>query len=721
MLHVHIAPHGSPLGDGSLAAPLATLAQARDAVRGRGAATVWVHGGDYPLAETFTLTADDVQTTYRAVDGACPRLLGGRVVEAWQPVTDPAMRARLTPEAREAVRVTALPPGAFGRRGFSIPITPAHPELFIGGVPQTVAQWPPAGTFTTITGVLTPLVNEWDEAVGALDGGFTYEGDRPRAWAPNPDLWVHGYWSWDWANSYEHVARLDPAARTVNTDPPHGLYAFKPGQRCYFLNVPEELTAPGQYVLDRAAGLLYCWPPEEGGEALVSVLETPLLRLDGARDITLQGLTLEGGRGHGVEILGGEGVILAGCTLRNLGNVGIVIREGHGHRVLACEVAHTGDAAIRIEAGGRATLTPADHTVEDCHLHHYARWSRTYQAGVHVDGCGVRVAQNLIHDAPHNAVLYTGNEIDIAGNEIYRVCLETGDAGAIYTGRDYTYLGNAVRDNYIHHMGGVGMGTAAIYMDDCVSGHEIAGNVVWYGDGIWLGGGRDFTVHDNLFIACRQAIYFDGRGMSEHAVWRNMVQHTMRERFEAVHPDAPPYADRYPALAALPAYFAAGAGVPPEGNTVARCRAVACALFSIADWVPFDDAWLAQTDNAEGDPGFLDPDWGDFRLDTPGFPTATLAAVGPRGDAPLVRGRVELVARDGDACTVRLALRNDGTMPGAGVMVVGPARWAYALEPGEIAESTFTVTVTGPYLECWDDIGTARPARWVAEGMHDAG
>ena len=102
----------------------------------------------------------------------------------------------------------------------------------------------------------------------------------------------------------------------------------------------------------------------------------------------------------------------------------------------------------------------------------------------------MRFAHNLIHDAPHNAILFWGNDFLIENNEIYRVCLETGDAGAIYTGRDYTYRGNVIRRNFIHHMGGVGMGTMAIYMDDCVSGTHIAENTLWRCQtAVVLGGG----------------------------------------------------------------------------------------------------------------------------------------------------------------------------------------------------------------------------------------
>ena len=77
-----------------------------------------------------------------------------------------------------------------------------------------------------------------------------------------------------------------------------------------------------------------------------------------------------------------------------------------------------------------------------------------------------------------------GNDHVIEFNEIHHVALETGDVGAIYTGRDYTYRGNRIRHNFIHDTGGVGMGSMGVYMDDCVSGTLIAGCPVALNNGV---------------------------------------------------------------------------------------------------------------------------------------------------------------------------------------------------------------------------------------------
>ena len=53
------------------------------------------------------------------------------------------------------------------------------------------------------------------------------------------------------------------------------------------------------------------------------------------------------------------------------------------------------------------------------------------------------VAHNLIHDLPHAAVVYTGNDHTIEFNEVHNVALDSGDAGAFYTWNDWTSRGHA--------------------------------------------------------------------------------------------------------------------------------------------------------------------------------------------------------------------------------------------------------------------------------------
>lgn len=742
-LTLFVSTKGKDEWPGTRQRPFATLQQARDAARAAkekqperfAGAVIQVREGVYSLSSSFDLDerdsgSKDHPIVYEAASGQMVRLLGGKAIPQFRPLDDPAVRERLSPEARGHVVQADLRSlgitdfGSLSPRGFSRPIAPAHLELFFKGKPMELARWPNAGEFAHIAGFTLPQTDGGDG--GQLEGGFTYEGDRPKRWKPSEDIWAHGYWAYDWANSYERIRRLDTEKRVVETAPPHGAYSFRVGQRFYFINVLEELDRPGEYYLDRSTGMLYFWLPSalKPGEAVVSVLSDPLIRTRDASYLTFKGFTLEGGRGHGIEIKGGSNVTVSGCTVRNVGNWGVMIDGGTRHAALGCDVSHTGDGGISVNGGDRKTLTPAHHRVENNHIHHYARWTRSYQAGVNISGVGIRVAHNLIHDAPHNAILHNGNELTIEYNEIYAVCLESGDAGAIYTGADYTYRGNIIRHNYIHHMGGVGFGTMAVYLDDNVSGHLIYGNVFWkVTRAVFLGGGRDHRVENNLFIDCDPSILIDGRGLDKRSNWQNMIYVTMKERLEAMNWRRPPYSTRYPELAALEKYYAdpEKGGVPPENNIVVRNVSVGGEWLDIG-WNATPEMVLFKDNLVTEDLKFVDPKRGDFQLpeNSPafqiGFKPIPMEKIGPQKDAhrsstskrqlvwselkieqaPSVKDGVQQPAR------IRLTLMNEGqttekgrlrllVSPSTAAKIQGNPNVSYQLKPGQTMTRLFQV------------------------------
>ncbi|MHB0960251.1 MAG: right-handed parallel beta-helix repeat-containing protein [Pirellulaceae bacterium] len=630
-----ISPAGNDDNPGSESRPFATLEAARDAARQRkqegkipdGGLTIWLRGGDYLRTSPLELTAEDSATAespvvWRSYPGESVRLLGGRQLTEFSPVADAEVLERLEETARPMVRevdLRALGISEFGElasRGFARPTVPAHCELFIAGRPMTLARWPNEGQWEQIAGF--PEAHAQDDGhggkIGKLEDGFHYSGDRPRRWKHTDDIWVHGYWSWDWANSYEHVASLDLEQRRVTTAPPHGQYGFRTGQRFYFLNVLEELDQPGEWLLDRKSGKLYFWPPQEmpdSASVLISLLGQPLVRLSDVSHTTIQGLTLEATRATAVEIRGGSNNRLAGCQLLNIGNWGVRIEGGAGHSVLSCDILDTGDGGVVLSGGDRQTLTPGGHVVENCHFARQGRWSKCYVPAVLMSGVGLRVSHNLIHDHPHCAVLFGGNEHLIEFNEIHHIAQETGDVGAIYTGRDWTFRGNRIRHNFIHHTGGVGMGSMGVYMDDCVSGTEVFGNVFYQVHwAMFIGGGRDHRVENNVFVECDPAVRMDGRGLDKSPVWFNMVYDYMKKQMAAMPSDL--YRTRYPAIANLDRYYASTDGVPPEDNVVAR-------NICVGKWLEVgwhaSESWLKLENNFVGeDPGFMAPEKMDFRL-----------------------------------------------------------------------------------------------------------
>ena len=541
---LYVSANGSDSAPGTRERPVATLEKARDQARelrkGGAPVTVWVRRGDYTIRRTLELTAADsgsesAPIAYRSAPGERVRLLGGTVLRNFVPVRDRSVLDRLDPDARSHVvecNLRALGITDYGRltsRGFGRLRSPAHMELFFGGRRMTLAQWPNKG-FTKIAGVPgTAIVDEHGGSVGRLEQGFLYEGDRPSRWKKLDDIWVHGYWSWDWANSYEQVDSIDLGRRLIRTRPPYGNYYFRKGQRFYFLNILEELDEPGEYFVDREAGRLYFWPPAplESAEAAVSVFNGPVVRMRNVNHVAFGGFTIEYLRGNGVEVNGGEAVRIFDVTIRNLGNTAVTIDGGRRHSVDGSRIYQVGDSGIQVAGGNRQTLEPAGHEVRDNDIHDMGEWSRTYNPAISISGVGNRIIHNHIHDGPHSGIQLSGNEHLIEFNEIDHLAKETGDVGAFYMGRDYTMRGVVIRYNFFHHTGGMGLGAMGVYMDDCSGGATIFGNVFYkMSRATFIGGGRDNRIENNVYVECDPAIQIDGRGLDPAS---GLAQHDLQD------------------------------------------------------------------------------------------------------------------------------------------------------------------------------------------------
>ena len=531
-------------------------------------ARIGLHAGDHTLAETVHLRAPDTRAypplEIVAAEGTAVRLLGGQRVESFAPVSDAAVLERLKPAARDHVLVCDLAAagiGDFGQlraRGFGRAKQPSALEVFFDGEPLTIARWP------NDAWAHIEAVPEGEEGV------FIYSEDAPVAdWAEPEQVWLHGYWKWPWADSHESVQRIDTAQRAIHTHPPHGVYGYHADRRYYTYNILEELDAPGEYYVDPDQGRLYLWPPSNpaGAEVLVSLLEGPILLIEGLRDVTVRGLSFAAARGSGIVIRGGRNNRIEACTFTNLGIQAVSIgplTQGDAtlpsvHSGVAhCTVYNTGEGGISINAGDRPTLTAGACYADDNTIHRYSRWVRTYRAAIQLSGVRNRAAHNHIHDAPHMAIGYGGNEHLIEYNHFHHVCLETGDAGATYIGRDWTARENVVRYNYFHDLGeGAGhpggfSDVQAIYLDDFICDTRVYGNVVVGARrGVLIGGGRHNTVENNVFINCKVGVHIDQRGLGWAKKYFDGEYPGLFERFDAMNAAEPPYSLRYPELVTL--------------------------------------------------------------------------------------------------------------------------------------------------------------------------
>jgi hypothetical protein len=560
---LHVATNGNDTWSGQLAqpnaektdGPLASLQGARDRLRAlrkaQGTApsrVVQVQGGTYEIAQQVAFSAEDSGTAaapvlYRAAPGTVVRLSGGREVVQWRSVGDAAVLARLPEEVRAQVQVADLRAqgitdyGKLSVRGFGAGNPAAEAELFYDDAPMQLARWPNEG-FRKIKSVQDPLV-------------IVTDAERVARWTQEAAPWVFAYWHHDWAELYEPLQGVQPASnallRTKSIKPVYGITPKV--ARWYGFNLLSEVDRPGEYYIDRANGLLYFLPPQRGGRAVLSMADA-LIRAENLAHVTFQGFVMEACRGTAISLKGGGHCAVVGCTIRNTGHSGVLVSGGVGHLVYGCDVSQTGTGGIAMNGGDRRTLTAAGHNVENNHVHHFGRRARTYQPGIRVDGVGNRIAHNLIHDGPHMALAAGGNDHVVEFNEIHNVVEESGDAGAYYVGRDWTQRGNVLRYNYWHQIvGGTGYGGMTIYLDDQHCGHTIQGNVFERcSQAVFIGGGDDNIVTNNVFIGCWKAAHLDNRGMGWQKKATDAEKGELRSHLRAMPYQNELWRARYPQL-----------------------------------------------------------------------------------------------------------------------------------------------------------------------------
>ena len=538
----YISPSGSDENNGSFASPFATFARAQQAVRetdktGRTGITVAVTAGEYRVAG-LRFTGEDGGTEscpveWRAYGDGEAVINGGVTLSPadFRPVTDEHALSRLSEAARAHVRVLDLgalgvAPEEYGRiyaigsyntaSKYDGDYTgPLYAELFVNDTRCSLARYPDEGWLKTgevvqvgegkeSNGALT-LNRNWDEVRNPA--GDVYRVDaalaaRIAGWETLEDVWMYGFWKYTWADASSPVGAFDAEARTLSPKFV-SLYGAEENAPYYFFNVFEELDAPGEWYLDRENGLLYLYAPEDFASAAVdlSLTAQTLVSGEGIDWFTLKGFTLKGTRGNAVQITGDHNTVER-CLIKNVAGTALLL-YGRENTARENEITRTGMAGILLSGGDPDTLTPGNNRAENNLIHDWSEIYRTYQPAVSLYGAGNVCAHNEIYNSPHEAITYSGPNQLIEYNLIHDVCLLSDDAGAIYAGRNLSSYGCEIRYNAIYDLGTPGEHyPQGIYMDDGLSGQTIYGNLLVNvpGFGIQLGGGRDYTVMNNIVV-----------------------------------------------------------------------------------------------------------------------------------------------------------------------------------------------------------------------------
>ena len=516
---LYVAMNGNDNWSGSLPAPcsnmsdgpLRTIKKARDTVRTmkrdhdcKDGFTISIRQGRYELAKPLILSAVDGGTekgpvVYTTFPGEKVVISGGAKLDNFQPYNGHILQVQIS--------------------GFDLPDNRIT-QLFCDGERMTPARWP-NDQGSVYSKDSWAYINEgMDESSSTV---FKYKGNRPERWKDISSCQVSIYPNYNWHHIVADVSSIHPETKeiTLKNKLPYNLM---PGRRLFFQNIFEELDQPKEWYYNGKKRVIYFYPPEKmKSKAIIVPRLDNLMIIDNCSHVYFKGFTLEVCNSDAVKISGGKKILIAECTIRNTGGYGVVISGGSGHGVVSSTIFDTGKGAIILSGGDRKRLIPAGHHAENNHIYKYGQICKAFHHAVTIKGVGNRLRHNNIHDGPDIAVRIYGNEHIVEYNEIYDVCQELADTGAIYIGRDWTSRGNIIRFNKIHDVYGFGISglnpdggyryetplqTWGIYLDDCASGMYIYGNVIYRIPlgGVRISGGNDNIIENNVFIDCIPAV-----------------------------------------------------------------------------------------------------------------------------------------------------------------------------------------------------------------------
>ena len=651
-LTLYVGPEGNDNWSGTLAEPnaaksdgcFATLNRARNEIRKfkksrslpEGGIVVEIREGVYPLTTNFLLETEDSGTEsspieWRARAGEVVRITGGAEVKNFRPVIDTEALRRIDESARQHVLQANLNELGVKNLGSAAgPDDENHDrlELFFQDKVMTLARWPNEGSARIKDVDDDNAESKPGTARSSKLGRIVYEGERPNRWVQEKDVWLHGFWYWEWSDARLPIESIDIDRHVIALPAALQPKGFRQGQNFHAFNLLPELDSPGEWYHDRSTGILYFWPPApiDQGKVVVSVAPT-LVFMHDISHVSFRGLIFEACQGTAILAKNVEHVQIIGCTIRNTGRWAIDVR-GQNCRIAGCDLSELGYGGIHLTGGDRKSLTPGSLVIDNNHIHHYSRWKRMTKPALKINGVGNVASHNLIDNAPHQAIWWTGNDHVIEFNEVHSVCYEANDGGAIYAGEDWTERGTVIRHNYIHHLSGLGgRGCLGVYLDNMNSGTEITGNIfcrVQNSANATKSAvstcGRDCTISNNIFVDCFPAVEVASRG----PVWFDRLKAKLEQM---PYKDAL-WASRYPKLSTI----LDEEPMSPRGHVIARNICVGGVWASVTNaakpLVQFQDNLVGQ------DPHFVDAGRGDFHLkeDSPawglGFKPIPLEKIG---------------------------------------------------------------------------------------------
>lgn len=356
--HIHPVQGNDEKGDGTIQRPYKTIQAAQEVYRAlrnqnNSGQTIDVilHEGNHDVSNSpLVITSQDSGVNFiGAKGGDMPTLSAGVQLNADGFSLDEET-GFLMYDLTQQVNISSLGDLASGQLGNC---ANNKAEIFINGEPLWLARYPNVDDDTGLW-VFNNITSICDTSSPCLDSFSWNNIEKVSQWSSDgSDVWLHGYWSFDWADNHIHISSIDQETGTFYVDPETPpLYGFVNGARWYAENILQELDSTSEYYIDVDNGILYLSNDITDlsdvvlsvGSNVISIQadssnnqfqsihmsysQSTIFSAVSVSNITIQDCIINNGGANGISFSSSDNILIENTTVENLGCEGITLSGG---------------------------------------------------------------------------------------------------------------------------------------------------------------------------------------------------------------------------------------------------------------------------------------------------------------------------------------------------------------------------------------------------------
>lgn len=535
-IEIYAAPNGKDSDDGTAQQPFKTLSRAISAAQEKDVNSTYereviitLADGEYEVDNTVNISNIRGKVTIKAAEGANPVVKGSKTVK----ISDMSDYAGIAGAKKIALSDIGMDYTADSILNKNNSLTATYTfGVFSKDSMNPIAEYPNNDGLIEEESINTTAGDD----ISIENDEFLYYGD-------DENLAIEGYFAESYRTYKTTDFTINGATLTLNTIKAKKSYGIKRNWRLF--NSLGLMDVSGEWYLDKAQKVLYYIPKTGETEIEVSNLVGDMINSNVA-NLEISGVTFKDTCGNALNIDGAASAVIDGCTFKEIGRSAVIAKNSSNVNIKNSKLANLGYMGIYAEGGDLKTLTESGNVIENNSVEKPGSIVRCYAQGININGVGNVVRNNYVADSKSILIGFGGALNKITNNEVRRAGREAADLGAIYGGRNLTYLGNEISYNHIVNADRTdGALIAGIYLDDGLSGTNVHHNVIENaGRGVFSNGGALNTIDNNVLVNCYQygvmlgnnpitGFKIDGKSMTKYAADFFAANSAYEEKFGA--------------------------------------------------------------------------------------------------------------------------------------------------------------------------------------------